>query len=271
MSRIFVIPGHGDGDPGACANGFSEAERVRALASRIKEYGGNSVILSDFSRDAYKDQGLRYWDIPSDCAVIELHMDAAVPSAKGAHVIIKSGFNADEHDSAIADYISSILPGRSDKIVGRSNLQNVNQAAARGINYRLVEHGFISNAVDVAIFNEKIDEIAKKYCEIFGIIPAENVAKPSVPEPDGGTDFEGGAYRCTVDGLRIRKAPGLDGEICNGVWWDAGDIVYIDNWYTIVDGIVWGRYEGIESGQPRFVAIGMATGKPEDDDYLVKA
>lgn len=35
MAHIFVIAGHGAGDPGACGNGYQEAERVRALAARI--------------------------------------------------------------------------------------------------------------------------------------------------------------------------------------------------------------------------------------------
>lgn len=43
MAKLFVIAGHGAGDPGACGNGYSEAERVRALAQRIKTLGGNNV------------------------------------------------------------------------------------------------------------------------------------------------------------------------------------------------------------------------------------
>ena len=38
MPRLYVIAGHGAGDPGACANGATEAERVRALARRMKEH-----------------------------------------------------------------------------------------------------------------------------------------------------------------------------------------------------------------------------------------
>lgn len=34
--KLYIIAGHGAGDPGACANGYQEAERVRALAKRIK-------------------------------------------------------------------------------------------------------------------------------------------------------------------------------------------------------------------------------------------
>lgn len=40
MAKLFIICGHGAGDPGCCAGGYTEAERVRALGQRIKELGG---------------------------------------------------------------------------------------------------------------------------------------------------------------------------------------------------------------------------------------
>ena len=45
MAKLFVICGHGAGDPGCCAGGYTEAERVRALGQRIKELGGSEVEL----------------------------------------------------------------------------------------------------------------------------------------------------------------------------------------------------------------------------------
>lgn len=93
--------------------------------------------------------------------------------------------------------------------------------------------------------------------------------EPSAPAPDG--DFHGGLYRCTVDGLRIRTAPSLSGAIVPGVTYDRGEEVVLDDWYTIADGWVWGRYTGASSGEYRYVAVGKATGKPEAGDYLVKA
>ena len=51
MAHIFVIAGHGAGDPGACGNGYQEAERVRALASRIAAFGGDNVTVGDTNRN----------------------------------------------------------------------------------------------------------------------------------------------------------------------------------------------------------------------------
>lgn len=36
MAKLFIICGHGAGDPGCCAGGYTEAERVRASASESR-------------------------------------------------------------------------------------------------------------------------------------------------------------------------------------------------------------------------------------------
>lgn len=85
-----------------------------------------------------------------------------------------------------------------------------------------------------------------------------------VPTP---TNF-GGAYRCTVNGLRVRTQPNLKGSVV--AMYNKGMILALDNWYTSADGYIWGRYTGSSSGQKRYVAVGRATGKVEADDYLIK-
>lgn len=179
MVQLFIICGHGAGDPGACGNNYSEAERVRALAAKIKEFGGDSVTIGDTSKNWYKSNLVNNNNIPKGAKVLELHMDSASADAKGAHIIIKSGFSADEYDKALAEFLAKMFPGRSNTIVGRSDLANPNRAASAGINYRLAECGFISNAGDVAIFNSKMDEIAKGILACFDIGVSENVSKPS--------------------------------------------------------------------------------------------
>lgn len=169
MAHIFVIAGHGHGDSGATGGGYTEAERVRALAKKIQQYGGSNVTVGDTSRDWYADNGISSLKISKDWQIIELHMDAASASARGGHVIINSTFSPDKYDKALASYISGILPGRSQTIVKRSDLANPKRAAAKGYSYRLLECGFISNATDRKIFNENIDEIAKGILKCFDI------------------------------------------------------------------------------------------------------
>lgn len=182
MAKLYVIAGHGAGDCGAVGNGYQEAERVRALAQRIKDFGGANVILGDFNRNFYKDNGISKLTISKEYKIIELHMDSGASTARGGHIIIKEGFKADSYDNALAKLVGDIFPGRSNKIVGRSNLANVNRAAKKGYNYRLMECGFISNAEDVKIFNSRMDEFAKGILSCFGIGSSNTTPTPT-PTP----------------------------------------------------------------------------------------
>ena len=217
MAHLFVIAGHGAGDPGACANGFSEAERVRALATRIKALGGDRVTLGDFNRDYYADNGISSLDIPDDWQITELHMDSAAEGAKGGHVIIKAGFTPDQYDNALASFIGGILPGRSNLIVGRDDLANPNRAAARGYSYRLVEVGFITNTGDLTIFNNQMDGIARGILEAFGIKSNAEPLKPKTPlwyqahvSGKGWMDAVNGGIAGTVGQNRALEAIKID-------------------------------------------------------------
>ena len=169
MAHVFLICGHGAGDSGAVGNGYQEQERVRTLGARIKALGGDYVTLADTSKNWYKTAGINTLKIPKDWQILELHMDSGAASARGGHVIIKQGYTADKYDNALAKMLKEILPGRSNMIVGRSDLANVNRAAAKGYGYRLVEFGFISNANDVKIFNSRMDDIAESVLKAFDI------------------------------------------------------------------------------------------------------
>lgn len=190
MAKLYVIAGHGAGDCGAVGNGYQEAERVRALAQRIKDFGGANVVLGDFNRNYYKDNGISSLTISKEYKIIELHMDSSPnKSARGGHIVIKKGFKADGYDDALAKLVGDIFPGRSNKIVGRSDLANINRAAKKGYNYRLMECGFISNVEDVKIFNTRMDEFAKGILSCFGIgsgsavPPTQDKPAPTTPPP----------------------------------------------------------------------------------------
>ena len=166
--HLFIITGHGAGDPGATGNGYTEAERVRALASRISALGGSNVTIADTSRNWYADNGISKLSIPKDYQIIELHMDSASASARGGHVIINGSYKADQYDNALAKMISGIFPGRSQIVVGRTDLANPKRAAAKGYSYRLMECAFITNEEDVKTFNSRMDDIAKGILQAFG-------------------------------------------------------------------------------------------------------
>lgn len=275
MVKLYLVPGHGAGDSGAIGNGWREDEQVRRLAARMVELGGGQVAMSDPARNCYYDDGMLRWGIPAGAQVLSLHRDSADCYARGGHVIIKSGIGgADAYDAALADAVAAIFPGRADRIREVSWLKNANQAASRGIPYRLVELGFISDPEDCRIFEERFDELARAILTAFGIVGGQAV-EPSplpAPEPPAGSyteDFHGGTYRCQVDDLQVRTGPGLGYAAVAD--YDSGDTVVLDDWYEVADGYVWGRYTGLASGQLRYIAVGPHTGSPDADrDYLVK-
>ena len=84
--KLFVICGHGAGDPGACANGYEEAERVRALGKKIKELGGNNVMLGDVNRNFYEETASKYKDSPEYAKRLELARQAHLIFPKAKHV-----------------------------------------------------------------------------------------------------------------------------------------------------------------------------------------
>lgn len=183
MPKVFVICGHGAGDPGACAGGLSEAGLVRRLAGRMEALGGAEVQVADKSRNWYADNGIGRGHCPKGVPVIELHMDSASPAARGGHIIIKAGFTPDGIDDALAAFIGGFMPGRSKAIVGRSDLANPNRAAAMGVNYRLLECGFISNGGDRSKFLERMDDLARGILAAFGVGARPAPAPAPQPQP----------------------------------------------------------------------------------------
>lgn len=222
MARIFIIAGHGGNpyDSGATGNGYTEAERVRVLAQRIKDRGGDAVMLGDMSRNYYADNGISSLTIPKDYQIVELHMDSASASARGGHVIINAAFEPDSYDNALAKGISSIFPGRSTILAKRSDLANPKRAAAKGYGYRLIECGFISNATDVGIFNANLDQIADMILGAFGIKDGNYTVNapqsvPSTPQSGGTVAVDGWWGVNTTKALQAHYGTPYDGIVSN--------------------------------------------------------
>lgn len=223
MAKLFVIAGHGAGDPGACSDGYSEADLVRKLASKLKSRGGADVQVGDTSVNWYKSDYISKGKCPKGVPVIELHMDSASGSAKGGHVIIKKGLAADKYDLALQKFIASFFPGRSVTLDKRSNLANVNRAYKMGVNYRLVECGFISNDGDRTKFINQMDTLADGILSAFDIKGGSSSSGTS-----GSSSSSVKSYTVTVtdSALNIRKGPGTNYAVA-GVIKDKGT-------YTIV-------------------------------------
>ena len=217
MAKLFVIAGHGAGDPGACSGGYSEANLVRQLASKLKARGGSDVQIGDTSVNWYASNYISKGKCPSGIPVIELHMDSALASAKGGHVIIKSGLSGDKYDNALAKFIGSFMPGRSKTLDGRSNLANPNRAYKMGVNYRLIECGFISNSGDRNKFINQMDDLADGILAAFGIKSSVTPSKPSKPTTSINVTKVNYTVKVTASNLSIRKGPGTNYAVVGAI------------------------------------------------------
>jgi hypothetical protein len=67
--------------------------------------------------------------------VIEFHLDAAGPTAKGGHIIFGTGLKADAMDNRLADILKKHFGHRHGKAFDpRDNLLNTNVAKRLGVN-----------------------------------------------------------------------------------------------------------------------------------------
>ncbi|THE11760.1 N-acetylmuramoyl-L-alanine amidase [Enterococcus hirae] len=200
MSKHLVVFGHGQGDPGAVGNGYQEAtftrnilgQKLKAWASKLKR---NQIDFYNESLDMFQQTkaGGGAYDVNGYASVTEFHLDGSSnPNAENGHVIINARFKADSNDLAIAKVIEKHVglwgSSKPTGVVGRSNLLNCNVFANRGISYRLVELGFITNKRDIDELTKNLDAIAKGLVEaitgelLSGATSSTNtVSKPQTP------------------------------------------------------------------------------------------
>lgn len=198
--KHLIVGGHGANDSGAVGNGTNERDFTRShvlnkIARVINETDGHSATIYDKSRNIHIDTrngGGVYWAKKNGFdTVTEIHLDAFNdPNASGGHVIIYHGFNPDKIDLGIRDTIKKYVGIRYNHrghqgISGRDNLLQVNVCSQIGLNYRLVEMGFITSVKDMRNIRENIDAICEGYAKaITGGKPAKTKPSPSPIEND---------------------------------------------------------------------------------------
>ena len=96
----------------------------------------------------------------------------------------------------------------------------------------------------------------------------QTTTAPEGGEPGYSGSGFGGTYTCMASALNIRTGPGLSYGTYSAMYY-RGETVVLDDYYSIADGYVWGRYTSW-SGNVCWVAVGRATGQVEADDYLIK-
>ena len=156
--KIFINPGHGGTDPGACGNGLKERDVVLKIGRHV------AVCLKNVGYDVKLEQidGLQEICDASNSwgadLFVSIHCNAATGTAKGTETHCCRGATAGRKlAEKINNQITSSLPivNRGVKESGFYVLVNTNCPAV------LVEMAFIDNPDDAKLLVDREDDFAK--------------------------------------------------------------------------------------------------------------
>lgn len=163
--KVLIPLGHGYSrtgayDSGATGHGTSEAKWLRGVfLDSLKKYADDSIEF--YEQNLFGNREAK--SISGYDEIVELHLDAVFASSvKGGHVIIYKDYKPDELDKRLGESIERHFGLRHGKMFSyRDDLYNLNTFARRGIPYRLLELGFITNKENMDYFRENYDEVAR--------------------------------------------------------------------------------------------------------------
>lgn len=172
--EYLLVMGHGAGDPGARGNGNTEANLLRKkllphLEKYAKEVKKSKIVFYNPKHNMVTDtrKGGGSHKVKKTTSVIMFHFDASTSRyANGGHVIIchrKPNTREKKMAAVIKKYVG--LNKAYNGYSYRTDLKNCNVLRRRGIDFSLVETGFITNKRDYQQINKHIDKIAKGYIE----------------------------------------------------------------------------------------------------------
>lgn len=170
-NKIFISAGHGNADPGAVANGTTEA----TIAVEVRNLVAQQLSAMGVSFEADGDGSLnlplpRAIELAKACGPVrvEFHLNAGPPTAKGVECL--SGVAQKALAQALAAAVAGVLgnPLRGDKgwkaesESARGRLGFLRQAA--GV---IVELFFITNAAELDTYRAHKEELAAAIANVL--------------------------------------------------------------------------------------------------------
>lgn len=159
---VLLIAGHGEGDPGATGQGFKEEDLTREMVSLIdnKLYGEMPYYVYNTELNCYrqcKNNNLPVWTQFE--FVLEIHFNAYNGSASGTEILVHPSREVLKMESMMLSEMHSIgFVNRGIKT--RNNLLIMNLCNRAGVKYALFEICFIDNRTDIAIYQQRKNDIA---------------------------------------------------------------------------------------------------------------
>ena len=191
--KLFLIAGHGEGDPGACSIWGQEANYTRELAKLVKTAIGSrmSVTLYDTNKNCYAQSKRGNVPAYSDYDMtVEIHFNAKA----------KADPNGDGRFTGVGGYIHPNNAGRSiaraiiDRVVAlgfkewlldtSTGLLNLNRAQGQGAKYFLLETAFIDDGDDMKFYTARKEIFAQAIAQgiLDGLGVKSTAAQPKAEQ-----------------------------------------------------------------------------------------
>ena len=171
--KILLIAGHGQGDPGAVANGFNEADLTREVVKLLKPQLDNyaDITIADTTKNWYKFENRQAYNFRQYQYVLEVHFNAGANKTKngittGTEIYITPSEETYGVETEIVQGISNI--GFKNRGVKRKNWTLISHIKNKGVSAALLEVCFIDDADDLYLYREKKAEVIKAIAD--GII-----------------------------------------------------------------------------------------------------
>lgn len=152
MKPIFISAGHSNKDPGAAANGLTEARVVTEFRDLVAFYLDQAGVA--YTRDGNKGDNLPLSEavklIPKGGIAVEFHLNAATPAATGVETLSapKDFDLGGKLCSAISERLG--IKNRGAKPEGSGQHSRLAFVQGGGI---IVELFFITNKSDIAAYD----------------------------------------------------------------------------------------------------------------------
>ena len=170
--KVLIIAGHGNGDSGACGNGYQEADLTREvvtlLAPKLSEIC--DVTVADKNRNWFEYLGKNNFNFTDYDYVLEIHFNSG--GGTGTEIFVTTAEQSTGVETAIMKQICAVTDYRN-RGVKRTNFRVINRIKQQGVSSALLEVCFIDSASDIHTYshkkNEIIDAIVNGIAEGYGL------------------------------------------------------------------------------------------------------
>ena len=163
MKKLLLIPGHGDGDPGACAT-INKVKYKEALRAALIS-GFAFTLLQYLYLETQVFVGYDY--------VLEVHFNAGACDTKGngkttGVEILLPTRNTPKNQSLEKQLVKAVASiGFKNRGVKVAQLKVINTASVAGVSASLLEVCFIDDKDDMLLYSKKKAAIASVLAQVF--------------------------------------------------------------------------------------------------------